>query len=979
MKTRFFDEIQRLDEILKRGPRTCNFLEDVKPLLSEEAARKYFYQELEDPAWLRTLSAAGEFADVPEPIRDPEKRSTAFPQWHVSRFLVRAAGKEPRSVMQEILQIRETDNVQVHEDLAEATFIACAEEPELAAKWAEKEADWLRKQKHLYFALPETLAKLITELARAGQVDPALRLARALLDLRPAERYPSPDEDDEVLSLPGRPQPRFDSWYYEQILTKQIPQLLKAAPQETLILLCDLLEKAVRLSRSPVEDEKPEDFAYIGPPAIEGHEQNRLPDLTDHLAFSLRDAAEARIPDDKEKVLELIEARPFNVFKRIGIHLRRCFPDIDPEGTVKLVTDPKVFNDPFVHHEFYHLLRELYGSLPRETQEKYLRMVEQECDVEKWLEYREKESGQRPSPTEAAKYARLWQYRRLLPIESYLDGDWQRRFQKLREEFGPLAHPDFLRYISTTWVGPTSPQTLEEISSMTVEEIVAFLRTWEPPGGYREPTPEGLGRALSVAVSKEPDRFAAQAEQFRGLDPTYVRCFLWGLGDAAKNNLVFTWQPVLNLCKWVLEQPREIPGRRSEYSDLDPGWVWTRKEIGSLLSNGFREGRAEIPFDLRTEVWEVLRPITDDPEPTPERERREDGIMANPADLSINTTRGQAMQALIGYARWVRQHLAKTADGKKQSATSFAEMPEVRNVLDLHLDPGIDPSLAIRSVYGQWLNALLYLDLNWVSENLERIFPHGEEQRDLLLAAWETHITFSNPTTHGFQLLREEYRRAIERIGTLPKERTRLADPDERLAEHLMVLYWWGELRFDENGLLARFYQNTSPRLRQHAFKFVGRQLKDWPGEVPKDVLARLKGLCGSRIEAVCKAKRCVEEAVELTPFGWWFASGKFEDSWAVQQLKRVLEISRSIEPSHLVVERLASIVKVSPLIAVECLDLIVAAEKQGWGVHIWQEHAREVLSVAIESSDEAARESAVDVVHRLGSRGFLEFRDLLP
>src|SRR4029434_4917213 len=103
-------------------------------------------------------------------------------------------------------------------------------------------------------------------------------------------------------------------------------------------------------------------------------------------------------------------------------------------------------------------------------------------------------------------------------------------------------------------------------------------------------------------ASGDPERFIAETQWLRDLDPTYVRALISGLHDAVKGKRPFSWLPVVELCHWVVEQPREIPGRKSEYGDLDPGWVWTRKTIADLLSAGFEDGPTEMPFELRSIV-----------------------------------------------------------------------------------------------------------------------------------------------------------------------------------------------------------------------------------------------------------------------------------------------------------------------------------------------------------------------------------------
>jgi hypothetical protein len=82
-----------------------------------------------------------------------------------------------------------------------------------------------------------------------------------------------------------------------------------------------------------------------------------------------------------------------------------------------------------------------------------------------------------------------------------------------------------------------------------------------------------------------------------------------------------------------------------------------------------------------------------------------------------------------------------------------------------------------------------------------------------------------------------------------------------------------------------------------------------------------------------------------------------------------------SVEPDHLVVERLAELAASNPAEVVECLALIVEGDKD-WGVFAWIDHARKVLSQVINSVDQSARTRAIDLVHRLGARGYSPYRD---
>ena len=102
--------------------------------------------------------------------------------------------------------------------------------------------------------------------------------------------------------------------------------------------------------------------------------------------------------------------------------------------------------------------------------------------------------------------------------------------------------------------------------------------------------------------------------------------------------------------------------------------------------------------------------------------------------LSINTNRGTAMHAVIETALWVRRELE--ASGNDVSV-GFAAMPEVRDSLDVHLDPRVDPSLAVHAVYGRWLPWLLLLDEAWVQDRYHVV----------VVGTWYAPYRANHPTT----------------------------------------------------------------------------------------------------------------------------------------------------------------------------------------------------------------------------------------
>lgn len=980
-EAQYLTVFNRLDALLQKRAPTDDDLQMLRHNVPHNrVARGYFLDRLDKPGWLAPLAARGFFEDPPGPERDEEEGTVHFPPWPGSRFLVKMAKHAPEVVKDIALKMPETDNIRVHEDLADA---ALAMPADLAAALVPKAKRWLESAYHL--TLPEKLGALVAHLAQGGRVSEAVDLARFLLAVLPDRRAAENKTGDDSLRLPQEPGTRFRLHSYEEITQKHLPVLIENAGEPAFELLCDLLEEALGLSRRRPDDAGPEDYSYIWHPAIEQHKRSLRHDPKNLLVSAVRDAAERIARTDATRVpvlVQKLEARRWSVFHRIGLHLLRLYASSFKGLVAHRLTDRASFEASEVQREYALLLRDGVDDLSPADQNTILSWIEAGPDLSEQVKARHEEMRGKPLTGEdVARLADLWRLRHLRPIRDKLTPEWRKRYEALVAELGEPADPELIPHSTATWIGPTSPLDAEALRAMSVEEIAAFLKSWQPSGESMSPSPEGLGRILTEVVASDPKPFAARAVNFEGLDPTYVRALISGLRDAADKKNTFPWPPVLDLCRWILEQAREIPGRTGAYADLDPGWIWTRKAIAELLSSGFGEGAAEIPIDLRADAWGVLNPLTDDPNPTPEDEVRDSGDHLGPATLSINTTRGEALHSVVRYALWVRRHVEKTPGGVERIAHGFQEMPEVRECLETHLDPGRDPSPAIRSVYGRWFPWLVLLDREWAKAKISAVFPSAEEHRSLYRASWETYITFCHPYDDVFDVLAGEYRRAVEQIGPTDSERRQPDDQEERLAEHLVTLYWRGKISLDEqDGLLARFYEKADGALRARAIECVGHSLhnRETPQVVPPRVLERLRAFWVWRLEVARAASSPASHAQELGAFGWWFVSGRFDDTWSMDRLLESLRLGWDADPNHVIVERLAALAPAMPMPAVECLELIIEGDKEGWRIHGWRAEARAILAAAVKSGDERARRSAVDLINRLSARGNLDFRDLI-
>jgi len=980
-ETRFVDFFHLVDELIATPTPTRDGVKILRNRVPNNTITlEHFFSRIENPVWLDLLAAEDFFRYPPEPIVDEEQSGVRLVPWPASRYLVRMASVpelQPR-VAEIALAIPETTNPIVNDDLMK---IALALPADLAGQFAQKAKAWATSPYQLIHT--EQFGVFAVKLASAGQLDSALDFMRALLAPVPDPRYTKVAlAEEEKVGLSPKPRARFNVWEYGQILQKHVPLLVDAGGIKAVTMLCDTLTEALRLSRRDPSKENTEDYSRIWRRAIEDHDQNRNrgEDLKDMLVSAVRDAVVRLATQDCSLVPEIVatlEEYRWKVLRRIAFHLLRLFATSAADLIGQRLGDHALFEDSDLWHEYTLLLRETFPTLPPAQQAVILGWIDAgPDDVSAFKEGFTRDRGAPPSEEGVSRYVDNWQLRQLSRFGLGLPPEWQTRRQHLAALVGEVDHPDFTSYSTGMFVGPRSPKTEAELREMTVSAIVAYLREWRAPHTFMGPSPEGLGRHITAIVANDPERFASGAAQFRELDPTYMRALFGGLRDAIKADRAFPWAPALELCQWVVEQGPDTGDRQKRNSiaaeDRDPGWGWTRQAVASLLQAGFQKGPLEIPIDLQSLAWHVLRPVTDDPDPTPAHEAEYGGTNMNPSELSINTTRGEAMHTVVSYALWVRRYLEGLPDKSERVTRGFDEMPEVREVLDRHLDLVVDPSPAIRSVYGRHFPWLALLDRNWARRKAPHIFPQDPALHRN--AAWDTYITYCEPYNDVLPLLRDEYLDAIDRIGK-DRDTRHMESPDEHLAEHLMVYYWRGKLALDDPEL-TRFFNTAPDAIRAHAISFVGHVFHNDDSEIPKDILDRAKSLWAARFE-IAKAAPAANTK-ELEAFGWWFATSHFDEAWRIHQLTEVLSRTHAAEPDHIVLEQLAELSVRLPAPVIECLRSLIDGVKQSWTITTWDQQIRTILGNGLRAEDATTQAAARALVNILVARGYPEFRDLL-
>ena len=332
-------------------------------------------------------------------------------------------------------------------------------------------------------------------------------------------------------------------------------------------------------------------------------------------------------------------------------------------------------------------------------------------------------------------------------------------------------------------------------------------------------------------------------------------------------------------------------------------------------------GPRRFPHAEREQVWGLLAVLADDPDPTPEHEERYGGDNGGPRNAvdQHDARRGDARRR-PRYALWTERAL--TQSGR---FAGMASLPEVEGLLERHLDLAVDGSLAIRSVYGQWFPQFVRIDKEFAQRLTPRVFPKAPELGAHFDAAWNAYIVFNRAFTDVFEVLRNAYALAVERLGEGSGRTSLVGDPRERLGDHLLTYRILGATSGGGEDLFATFWRAAPPD-RQAAGP-------DRRGLVPReDPRARGRGSRAPRRDVWewIYDEASGGETAPLAGFGAWLGTAALNGAWVLAQARAVLELDVHLEPDFVVYRALPRLAREHPREVVEVLRRMVLTDAEG-------------------------------------------------
>jgi hypothetical protein len=929
--------------------------------------RKIFYQGLENPLWVGKLAARHVFDDAPQMSVDDNGRLRSR-LWPEGEYLARMAALVPEEVVPIFQQLAATDNVWVQRIILQGVTNMPSRH---ARDFARFLAEYMKGAERFYLE-PGKFVALISSLQADGYAKQSIRLLNALY--RPREGLDSEQRIGGQTVEAG-----LDSDAYLHWLPKSVPVLV-ALGEKGLANAIGWLVENERLTRYG-ELTADYDSSHIWRPSIASGDQNPFDNQVGH---ALVDAVLATASGCVQSGVEVrrVLARIDNMHEPILGRIAMEFLAILPERLLDLSEDARelmiarlldkrsmIFG---MWREYANLARVV---LPRAGPEEiaawvaFVRSNEiwpDESEIRAILAY----SDNVPADVTEQEISDYRSRRRLELLAAIgresLPSDLLGEFDRLVADYGMPARPGLPGEIEILpFVGPSSPLLRAEMADLGLDELFSYLKSWRPTATRMfGPSVEGLARQVEQLVHGDPGKFAERAWDMRELPIAYVRAAIAGWRQAIGEGAVFTTGEVWRLAAFVGDQADDGADQSASIFEEETVWRYAQQEIARLVSTYLRQ-RGELSLFVARLLWIILRPLTSHADPTTDRENRAIAGGMDPLTLSLNSTRPVAVRSTA--------YLLEAMDRHGVVADDIDLVADILDVLEEHIGPSRDPSLATAATLGEVLGIFINVAPDWLDAHAELLFG-GIKSADPEEQAWSDSafsvaVAAYGPSRTLLRYLRQWFTASFESTYI---ERTKFVgwknpqSPAQHVASHVLLLYAYGVIGMDDP-LIEMLFSATTPEARGDALGKLGWQFMR--ENISESVRIRAEELIDWRAEEIIAGRA---STVELNGFHWWIKANRFPPEWWLPILELAADNPR-FDPRSTLGSALAEVASRFPQQTVALLGRLVSGRAQAWERYDLVENAPLILAFALDSGDSKAQATARVVMDRLGRDGYTD------
>lgn len=958
----FYTRAIILENLKEQKDPTNESAKVLKKHLADLGYERFFFDGLDNPAWISPLYELKTFSELPALI-EISKNSIQLPDWPAGKYLVRFADQF-EDIVVEVIQSIKTENTNVHKILIDVMLKIS---PEKSAKLVPVFDEWLDGR--FSELLPYDLIPLADLLWDNKYYDAATQILEFITKpiLQPHQGEFSKFSPPICF--------RSGTYWVEDFYQEEFPKLAQTNSLRVALTFEQQLKNAIELTKNNFPNDFEKYIGYywrldISKQMTDQSRSGSLDILINGLLDSLDEVCKQDIKAGGQLLTNYLRSEHI-IFKRIALVTLRnhgeTYPDLINEALSKMELLEKVEYSK----EYQGLMRDNFNLASEDVKEQVITWIlSGPSNIDKRVKNRFWEDHE-VTDDDRRSIQDNWQLYHLEIIKDYLKGHALARYNDLFTRYGKpdiTERPIFS--IKSSWVATPSPVTVEALSKMSLEELEQLLIDFIPNGSFLN-SREGLAKTFQTLIKGQPEKSNDFAKLLlnTSIPIIYVYYYLLGIADLLENKEFKVTDEILSLCEFITNQKDENIKYPQFEDDIDLPTI--QMEVAELLGKALKSNDLYLSFEQLSRIKKIFFNLAHHPDPSLTEEAN---LSLDPFTQSVNCVRGMAMHGIFYYSLYTFRLQSGQSDGKTQ--IDHLE-PDIKLLLEEKLDLSQESSLAVHSVFGANILNLYYLSPEWLKRNLNKIFPENESK--YWQATWDAYILTTNKSIKGvFDLLIPEYERAI-RVLSLPQERPNVSivSLNERLAEHIMAAYLSGLTDFGhENKLLELFFTYAPDETRAYGIFWISQALKNIDFSENTIIWDKCWALWQKRLE-VAENQEVSINTLEISNYMRWLESCPKDLEFLFPTLQKSIKYFHEAGNINLLIMFAAKQCKQYPLYAVTLLQTAISAVTEPWW-RLGDDDEERILEAAMESKEAEAIKIAREIINYRGEHGDNRWRNLL-
>ena len=962
---------QEIRSILERPVRLESDIERLLSLIERRGANfVFFFQRVNDAAWIPILNKKGYFAHPPdvEPIGDDRIN---FPFWPPLSYLVRVFDSEPEKVLGILEQLPDTDNPQILKEIIDV--VLKADSPEVIHRFTSKIMAFVDNA-WVHICMWDNIIELLKKPYLFEK--PLEGFASSLLS-KVVEFRPDPQSELE-------PVPRFGHWKYQKILNNGVWPLAEKEPYRVALILIENVANMIPLTmhQEDIDKGKEENISEAWCQRLDAADhdyEDSMATLVRTLTFACGKVYE-KSSESVSGLDKVLRNQRWKVFKRLRQHLYALYPNKQTKLWIReLILKHGDYAWWEHHYEFQRMIRracehfgvELLTEEERTQIFDAIRSGPSKTDFREWV-------GEKFTEELFRQRQRRFHRMQFNPFVSVLFGEYATYFQELEteaeeqisdEDYSPVGE------IEGGVMSERSPKSGEALAKLTDEELLTYINEWQEEhydkdNSLVEITIESLTKEFQSvfrdSIIPDTDRLRFWMENREGIErPIYVCAMVEAIQERVKAKDFDKLNEWLPFCEWVLlhpDQEHEEGYRRGDGSRENLCWRSSRRAVGDFVETCLKSD-VDVPITARDPLAKLLEMLCTQFD---WRLDRNNPILLNQDDQlteAINNTRSRALGSLVSFGFWLRRHDPK------------ADISTITTILEKRFSSETDYPLSLPeyAILGSRYGNIFSLNETWATAHKSHFFP--QDRLRAWSEAFKNFLRFHRPFKPTFEILRDDFDFALEHLQSLRDKESPINHVDT-LGQHLFIYYLWEAYPLTgEKSLLERYYRKThDDRVRwTNLFGHVGRMLQN----SEKYLDHALKERCMQFFDW----RSGVGEPRELQEFTYWLEAQCLDAGWRLDAYSEILDIciSGKVKPFH-------DILRFKPMVGmlndhtakvVECFAKLTGCAFEHDTYFLEADEAKTILKAGLESNDENIRENAKRARENLLRHGRFDFLDV--